>query len=68
MNQKTIGIALLAVGVVLLGFGLNAANSPMEEFGEALTGRYSDDTMLLLVAGGAAAVAGLVMVLRKGGA
>lgn len=66
MSQtKLIGIVLLAVGAVLLYFGFNAANAPVEEIGEALTGRYSNETMMYLVGGGVAAVAGLVMLIRK---
>lgn len=64
-QTKLIGIILLAVGAVLLYFGINAANAPVEEIGEALTGRYSNETMMYLVGGGIAAVAGLVMLIRK---
>lgn len=67
MNQsKLIGIGLLVLGGVLLYFGFNATNSPMEELGEAFTGKYSDETMMYLVGGGIAAAAGLFMTLRKG--
>lgn len=62
---KLIGIVLLVIGVVALAFGINAANAPVEEFSEALTGQYSDQTMLYLVGGAAAAIAGLVLVLKK---
>jgi len=65
-NTKIIGIALLVLGAILLYFGINATEAPMEEMGEALTGRYSDDTMLYLIGGGIAAVAGLFLVLKKG--
>ncbi len=64
-KTKLIGIVLLAVGAVLLYFGFNAANAPVEEIGEALTGRYSNETMMYLVGGGIAVVAGLVMLIRK---
>lgn len=63
---KLIGIALLILGGVLLYFGINATEAPMEELGEAVTGKYSDETMMYLVGGGVAAVIGLVMVLKKG--
>jgi len=36
-----VDVLLLAIGVVLLFSGFNAANSPIEEVGETLTGRYS---------------------------
>lgn len=64
-NSKLIGIALLALGLVLLFFGINATDSPTEEIGEALTGKYSDGTMMYLVGGGVAAVAGLFMLFIK---
>ena len=63
---KLVGIALLILGGVLLYFGVNATEAPMEEIGEAVTGKYSDETMMYLVGGGIAAVIGLVMVLKKG--
>jgi uncharacterized membrane protein len=64
-NNKIIGIILLVVGIVALYFGINAANAPMEEMTEALTGQYSDRTMLYLIGGAVAGIAGLVMLFRK---
>jgi len=64
-KSKLIGIILLALGAVLLYFGINAANAPVEELSEAFTGRYSNETMMYLVGGGVAAVAGLIMLIRK---
>lgn len=60
-----IGTVILALGVVLLVFGINAANSPVEQVGEAITGRYSDQTMAYLISGGVAAVVGFVVLVRK---
>jgi len=65
-NTRLIGIVLLALGAVLLYFGFNATNSAAEEIGEAITGRYSDETMMYLIGGGVAAVAGLFLLLKKG--
>ncbi|HET6565195.1 MAG TPA: DUF3185 family protein [Xanthomonadales bacterium] len=65
-TSKLIGIGLLVLGGILLYFGINATSSPMEELGEAFTGKYSDETMMYLVGGGVAAVAGLFMVTKKG--
>jgi hypothetical protein len=65
-NTKIIGIALLVLGAILLYFGFNATESPMEELGETLTGKYSDDTMMYLIGGGVSAVAGLFLLLKKG--
>jgi len=64
-NNKIIGIILLVVGVIALYFGVNATNAPVEEMSEALTGQYSDQTMLYLIGGAVAGIAGLVMLFRK---
>lgn len=66
MNQKSmIGAALLVVGLVLLYFGYNASQSLSGEVSEALTGRFSDRTMLYLIGGAAAAVVGAAMLFRR---
>lgn len=64
-QNKLIGIILLVVGVVALYFGFNATNAPMEEVSEAITGQYSDQTMMYLVGGAIAGIVGVVMLLRK---
>ena len=64
-QKKLIGIALLVVGVILLFFGFNATESVGEELTEAVTGRFSDETMMYLIGGAVAAVIGLVMLLKK---
>jgi hypothetical protein len=66
MNQnKMLGIVLLVIGVIALYFGFNATNAPMEEVTEAFTGQYSDRSMLYLIGGAVAGIAGLVMLVRK---
>lgn len=66
MNQKALlGIALLAGGLILLYFGYNASESVAEGVTEAVTGRYSDETMFYLIGGAVAAIVGLVMLVRK---
>lgn len=65
-NTKIIGIALLVLGAILLYFGINATDAPAEQVGEALTGKYSDNTMMYLIGGGVAAVAGLFLLLKSG--
>ena len=47
MGTKTIiGLVLLVAGAIALYFGLQAADSPLEQARETFTGNYSDDTML----------------------
>ncbi|HEX5045881.1 MAG TPA: DUF3185 family protein [Gammaproteobacteria bacterium] len=62
-NKRIIGVVLLVVGAILLYFGFQATDAPAEEVRNTLTGNYSDQTMLYIIAGGAAAVGGLAMLL-----
>jgi len=55
---QIIGIVVLVVGVVLLGFGINAAHAPLDRLSETFTGRYTHQTMLYLVIGAVAVVGG----------
>lgn len=64
-QMKMFGIALLVLGAILLYFGFNATNAPTEEITEALTGQYSDHTMMYLIGGGIAAVLGIVALVKK---
>ena len=65
-NKKVIGIVLLVVGAVLLYFGFQATDAPLEEARETLTGDYSDQTMLYLIAGAAAAAGGVALLVIGG--
>jgi len=65
-SNKLIGLVLIVVGAVLLYFGLQATGSFVGEMQEAVTGRYSNETMFYLIGGGAALVVGIVMLARKG--
>jgi hypothetical protein len=62
-TKKIAGLVLLVVGAVLLYFGLQATDAPLEQARESLTGDYSDQTMIYLICGAAAAVGGLAMLL-----
>jgi hypothetical protein len=62
MNRAT-GIALLVVGLVLIIFGMNAAESLGSRLSQLLTGTPSDKAIWFLVAGTAVAVIGLIMTL-----
>jgi hypothetical protein len=65
-NKKIAGIVLLVVGAILLYFGLQASDAPLEQARESLTGEYSDQTMLYLIGGAAAAVAGVALLFLGG--
>lgn len=62
-NKTVIGLVLIVVGAVLLYFGFQATDAPLERARESLTGDYSDQTMLYLIGGAAAAVGGLALLL-----
>jgi hypothetical protein len=62
--NKGIALALLAVGVVLIIFGINASESFGSEVSRFFTGTPTDKSMWLLLAGIAAAVVGAVFGLR----
>lgn len=65
MTQTTIlGIVALALGAVLLYFGWSAANAPVEQVSEALTGRYTGNTMWFLIGGVVGVVVGGALLLR----
>jgi putative Mn2+ efflux pump MntP len=61
-SKKIAGLVLLVVGAVLLYFGFQAADAPFEQARESLTGDYSDQTMLYLICGAAAAVGGVALL------
>ena len=61
--QHVVGIAFLFVGVVLILFGMNASASLGSRVSEFFTGAPSARTIWLPVAGVAAAMLGLGMLL-----
>ena len=65
MNPSTIfGLVPLAVGVLLLFFAWQTSNAPVNQMAEALTGRYTDNTMLYLIGGVIGVVVGLALLYR----
>jgi hypothetical protein len=65
-SKKILGLVLLVAGAIALYFGFQATDAPLEEARETLTGDYSDQTMLYLIGGAAAAVAGLALLVFTG--
>ena len=65
--NKSLGIALLVVGVILLIFGFNASDSLSSSVKETFTGNPTDRSMWFLVGGAALSVLGLVALLRGKG-
>lgn len=65
MSNSTIGgIVALALGVVLLFFAWRASNAPVDQLSEALTGRYTENTMWYVLGGVAGIVAGVALLYR----
>jgi uncharacterized membrane protein len=62
--NKAFSIALLVAGIILIIFGVNAANSVGSSFTRAFTGNPTNHSMWLLVGGVLLAVVGLVLSLR----
>ena len=59
---QILGVVALVIGLVLLGFAYHASNAPMEQVSEAITGRYTNQTMWYLILGIAATVGGVLLV------
>lgn len=61
--RRIVGAIALVVGLILLGMAYNASQAPVEQVSEAVTGNFSDQTIVFLVAGAAAVVGGLLLFL-----
>jgi hypothetical protein len=62
--NRGIAIALLVGGIVLAIFGISAADSFSSDMSRFFTGHPTDKAMWMLIGGAAAAVVGLVGLLR----
>jgi len=51
----------LVVGVILLYFGWQSSQSLGDQLTEAVTGRFTDNTMWFIIGGAAAVIAGAFM-------
>jgi hypothetical protein len=67
MNNRVIGLALLAVGVALLVMGMSASDEFGEQFLKTFTGHFSDKTNWFILGGVAGIVAGGAMASLGGG-
>ena len=65
--NKGLGIALLVIGIALVGYGINASDSASSGISRIFTGTPTNKTLWLLLGGGAAAIVGLVMTFRGSG-
>ena len=62
--NKALGLALLAVGIALLIWGVSATDSFSSDVSRFFTGKPTDKAMWLMLAGLAASIFGAVLALR----
>ncbi len=62
--SNAVGLAIFALGIVLLISGFSASQSISAEFSRFFSGHLADKTLWMLAGGGVAAIAGLVLALR----
>jgi len=61
---NTIGLAIFALGVVLLIFGFNESQSFSSDVSRIFSGNPSDRSMWLIAGGVVAVIVGMVLALR----
>lgn len=64
--NRILSIALLAGGIALMIFGINATNSFGSDVSRFFTGSPTDKAIWMLIGGIVATVVGLVLTLRGG--
>ena len=64
--NNIVGLAIFAVGIVLLVFGFNASHSFSSDVSRFFTGNPTDKSIWFLVGGAAAVIVGLVVAIRGG--
>ena len=64
--NNIVGLAIFAVGIVLLVFGFNASHSFSSDVSRVFTGNPTDKSIWLLGGGAAAVIVGLVLAIRGG--
>jgi len=63
-TMNIIGLAIFALGIVLLIFGFNESQSFGSDVSRFFTGNPTDRSMWLIAGGGVAVIAGMVLALR----
>jgi hypothetical protein len=62
--NNIVGLAIFALGVVLLIFGINESRSLSSDLSRFFTGNPNDRSIWLIIGGAAAVIAGLFLTLR----
>jgi O-antigen/teichoic acid export membrane protein len=63
-GNRIIGLVLVVVGIVLLVFGMNASQAPVDQVTQTFTGRFTQTTMTYLIIGIIAVVGGGLLAMR----
>lgn len=61
-RTQMLGAVALVIGLVLMGLAYHASKAPMDQISDAITGRFTDQTMWYLILGIAAAAGGVLLV------
>ncbi len=64
-TAKMVGIALLIIGVVLLYLGYQSSQGLDDQISEAITGEYTDNTMIYWISGAVSLVLGAILALAN---
>jgi len=64
-GNQILGLALLVGGIIVLFFGYQSSQALDDQLFEAFTGRFTDSTMWLFIAGGVSTVVGLVLLIKR---
>ena len=62
--NNIVGLAIFALGVVLLIFGFNESHSFSSDVSRVFTGNPTDRSIWLIVGGAVAVIVGLVLAIR----
>jgi nitrate reductase gamma subunit len=62
---RILGLVIFAVGIVILAFGINASQAVPEKALEAVTGKYTGNTMMYIIGGVAMIVGGIALAWRS---
>nr|WP_024329978.1 DUF3185 family protein [Thioalkalivibrio sp. ALR17-21] len=60
---KILGLVLLVAGLILLFMAYQSSQSLGDQVSEAVTGRFTDSTVWLVILGAASSVAGVALLL-----
>jgi multisubunit Na+/H+ antiporter MnhB subunit len=63
--NNVVGLAVLALGIVLLIFGFNESHSFSSDVSRTFTGNPTDRSMWLIIGGSVAVVVGFVLALTN---